>query len=249
MVNLLTSMGQKGYTFYDFVENIAPEVWSSLIIMTFICIMAVILGKKAKAYNPLTRPTSNLVLLGEFIVGGISGFVENMMGKKLSYFAPYFTMIAIYLPLAFLCGLVGLPSPVSNMAVPLCLAIVTFAFIHITAIKYKGIKGWLHRFIEPFPVFLPINLLTVWSIIISLTCRILGNALAGGIILTLIYWGTDLLSSALLGLVNLPGFNFLGPLIAGPFHAYFDIFGSFIQTLVFLSLSALFIAQELPGEE
>jgi F-type H+-transporting ATPase subunit a len=39
----------------------------------------------------------------------------------------------------------------------------------------------------------------------------------------------------------------LAPLVAPWFHLYFDLFSALIQTLVFISLSMLFIAQEGPA--
>ena len=71
--------------------------------------------------------------------------------------------------------------------------------------------------------------------------------------MTLIYWVTGLMSSGITGLLGLTqyigDFNFIGPFITPVFHAYFDGFGAFIQTLVFMTLTALFVAQELPEEE
>ena len=47
---------------------------------------------------------------------------------------------------------------------------------------------------------------------------------------------------------NLPGFNIFGIIIAPVLHAYFDLFSGFIQTTVFISLTVIFIGQELPEE-
>ena len=70
----------------------------------------------------------------------------------------------------------------------------------------------------------------------------------------LIYWVTGSVSTSLGGLVGLTSvpvvgeINFVAPVLAPVFHAYFDAFGAFIQTLVFMMLTALFTAQELPEE-
>ena len=89
----------------------------------------------------------------------------------------------------------------------------------------------------------------MWSPLISLSFRLFGNAFSGGIIMALVYWATGGASEAILKLFGLGPFNFIAPVITPILHAYFDIFSAFIQTLVFVSLSILFIAAEIPGEE
>lgn len=239
---------------FNYFAELPAEIYASLIIMAIICIFSVIVGHKVKKADPFKRP-STIVLIGYTIVDGVSNFVKNNMGKKLLYFAPYLCVIIMYLPMCMIAGLIGLPSPIAYWGVPLCLALGSFVMIHFTAIKYNGVKSWSHRFIEPFPVFLPINIVTLPSTVISLSFRLFGNALAGSIIMTLIYWVTGSMSTGLaglLGFVNVPvigEFNYIGPFLAPLFHAYFDAFGAFIQTLVFMMLTALFVAQEMPEEE
>jgi F-type H+-transporting ATPase subunit a len=97
-------------------------------------------------------------------------------------------------------------------------------------------------------VFLPINIFTVWTPLISMSFRIFGNILAGIILMTLLYGFLGSLSSAIFSFLP-AGLNqiFLAPLVAPWLHLYFDLFSAFIQTLVFISLSMLLIAQEGPS--
>jgi F-type H+-transporting ATPase subunit a len=159
-------------------------------------------------------------------------------------------MLAMYLPVAMMAGLLGLPSPTTYWGVPLILAFITFLGIHGTAIKFQGVKGWSHRFIEPVAVFLPINIMTLPSTIISLSFRMFGNALAGSIIMTVCYWGCSMLSEALIAIPFLGDpFNFSAVFITPVLHAYFDVFSGYIQSLVFIYLSCQFVAQEIPEDD
>ena len=189
--------------------------------------------------------SSTLLWMGEEIVGGISSFIRNIMGKRFSPLIGYFIALVMYLPLAFLIGLLGFPTPVSVYSVTFSIALVTFIMIHATAIKYQK-WGYFGRFVAPFWPFLPVNLLATFAPLISLSYRLLGNALSGMIILSLVYWTTENLTNLLLGV---PGLNLIGPLITPFLHAYFDVFGAMIQTLVFVFLTALFVAQEAPRDE
>ncbi|MFR2767157.1 MAG: F0F1 ATP synthase subunit A [Thomasclavelia sp.] len=69
----------------------------------------------------------------------------------------------------------------------------------------------------------PTNILGTLAPLISLSMRLFGNIVAGSILLSLIYSFTGYLSQYVIN------FNFLGPVIAPIFHAYFDVFAGFIQ--------------------
>lgn len=229
----------------NYLAALPGEMYASIIVMGIITVFAVLAGNAAKKAEPHLQP-STLVWLGEEIVNFVDGYFGKMMGPRFNYVMPYFTTLVMYIPLSFLIGLAGLPAPITYYAVPFSLALVTFVLIHGTAIKYNK-WGYFKRFLQPFWPFLPINLFAMYSPLVSMSFRMLGNALSGLVIMSLIYWATGLVSNAILGLFNLSGLNFFG-LMIGPFlHFYFDVFSSLIQTLVFLSLSALFIAGEAPS--
>ena len=156
--------------------------------------------------------------------------------------------VACYLFLAFIFGLTGLPSPVTYMAVPLSLGLLTFLLIHIISARFTKIR-YFKRYIDPMPVFLPVNLLSMWAPLLSLTLRLFGNAIAGWALLTIVEVGLRDASAAIFSAVP-AGWNeiFLAPIPLALLHAYFDLFSGLIQTIVFISLTAIFIGQEIPEE-
>ena len=81
--------------------------------------------------------------------------------------------------------------------------------------------------------FLPINLIGEIATPFSLGLRLFGNILSGSVIMALIY--------------SVTGFGALA--VAPALHGYFDIFSGFIQTLVFCTLTTMFVAGKLPDEE
>ena len=85
--------------------------------------------------------------------------------------------------------------------------------------------------IDPFPLFLPINLLSMWAPLLSLSFRLFGNAVAGWVLMEVMYTALKELSNAIFGLPF-----FVAPFITPALHAYFDIFSGFIQTLVFIMI-------------
>ena len=42
-------------------------------------------------------------------------------------------------------------------------------------------------------------------------------------------------------------YNFIGVIVGGVLHAYFDAFGAFVQTTIFTTLTLLLISSEIPA--
>ena len=103
-------------------------------------------------------------------------------------------------------------------------------------------KKWAYfkRYVEPVALFLPINLVSMWSSVLSLTLRLFGNALAGYCVITLIYVGFGTLIPPEGNLAGLA----ITPVIAPFAHLYFDIFDALIQLAVFTMLTMINISGE-----
>ena len=147
--------------------HFVPEVFYSLIIMLLICIFSFIVYfvfKKASK-NPL-EPQQGLVFFMVFLLEKIESLTIEIMGKRNDKMTGYFLALMPYVFLLFMFGLTGLSSPMTYYGVPLCLATTTFLWIHFTAMKENKL-GYFKRFIDPLPIFLPINLITMWAPLLS----------------------------------------------------------------------------------
>ena len=234
--------------FENFLKfDIPGEVISSLIVMLIIILLAIYIGIRAHFQDPLKKP-KGLLHLTEIGVSYFDNFVKDLTGSALPNFGGFIMGVACYLFLAFIFGLTGLPSPVTYMAVPLSLGLTTFLLIHLISARYTKI-AYFKRYIDPMPVFLPVNLLSMWAPLLSLTLRLFGNAVAGWALLTIVEVALRDLSASIFSFVP-AGWNevFLAPIPLAVLHAYFDLFSGLIQTIVFISLTAIFIGQEIPEE-
>ena len=130
------------------------------------------------------------------------------------------------------------------------LAVRSLAAISGDYVLQVSHMGLIESFLEPIPVLLPINILSKFSSIISMSLRLFGNILCGSILMSLVYTGAQGLSNLIAGLFGSGGgvFNFMAPVIAPLLHAYFDCFAGFIQTLVFVTLTLVFVGVEVPDE-
>jgi F-type H+-transporting ATPase subunit a len=82
---------------------------------------------------------------------------------------------------------------------------------------------------EPWPFWLPINLIGDFAVPISMSLRLFANILSGTVMMSLIY---GLLSPIAYGW---PGF----------LHIYFDLFSGAIQTYVFCMLTMAYIGSNI----
>lgn len=237
----------------DFIANlknahITGPVISSLIVMGIIIIFAIYIGIRAHFQDPLKKPKGAL-LLAECGVNFFENMAEGLLGKRFRSFGGYIMCLGIYMFVAFIFGLTGLPSPITYMAVPLSLGLSTFMMIHATAIKYNKFR-YFKRYIEPVPLFLPINLISMWAPLLSLTLRIFGNAISGFVIMSLMYAALKDLSGMIFASLIASEWSqvFIAPLLTWIFHLYFDLWSGFIQTTVFLSLTTIYVGQEIPED-
>lgn len=245
--------------------QIDGPLYSSLLviaILIIICFFVFFRFRRAYKREEYKKRPKGLVFAVEQYYGFANGFVRENMGEGFNYFTVYFMALFAYLFLSFIWGITGMPSIIDWMAAPLALAIIMFVIIHITAIRYQRWR-YFSRYVEPVPFFLPINLVTMWTPIISTTMRMFGNCLSGSIILGLIQWALSSLSGKLFGALTaaaqlnyFPSWDisqstvwtqvFLAPIPMGILHLYFSLFTAGIQTLVFASLNALWFAAERP---
>jgi F-type H+-transporting ATPase subunit a len=231
--------------------NMDASMYSSLIIMAILLVLAVVVCIQAnvvyKKKKYLERPHGGY-MIAEWGVEHLSKWVETTMGPGNEKMTGYFLGLVTYLFIAFIWGITGLPSVIDWLAAPLSLSIIMFTLIQVTALHYSK-WHYFHRYIEPIALFLPINLVTMWTPIISTSMRMFGNCLSGTIIIGLVQWALSKASAMLFASVSTAGWTtiFLAPIPMGILNLYFSLFSGFVQTLVFATLTALWVAQEKPA--
>lgn len=226
----------------DWIGSIPAEIVSSLLILLIALIVFLIVFFKARKTDPLKKP-KGIMIIAEMAVEKMDNLVVETMGKRFASFTPYAIAVGVYIFLCFIIGILGFASPMTYFMVPFSIALCTFILIHATSVKYTKWR-YFKRYIDPFPIFLPVNLLSMWAPLLSLSFRLFGNAISGWVLMQILYSALESLSNLVFGLPY-----FVAPIIAPVLHAYFDIFSGFIQALVFLMVSMLLIAQEAPEED
>jgi F-type H+-transporting ATPase subunit a len=145
--------------------------------------MAIIIGLSLAARFSLkkTAPTGVQNLL-EVIVGGLNDFIEDIMGPEGRHYLTLIGTLFLFILVCNLQGLVpGFDSPTANINTTLALALVAFSATHYIGLKRHGI-GYIKHFMGPMwglaPLMLPIELISHFARVMSLTFRLFGNMVA-----------------------------------------------------------------------
>ena len=198
---------------------------STWLVMGVLVVIAVAVRISMRRFREEPGGMQNVV---EAVVELMSGFARSTMGGEADHFGGVYFSVFLFILLANYSSLVGLRPPTADLSTTAALGLVTFVLIHYTGIRsMRG--GYVKTFLEPYPVFLPLNIIGELSRPVSLAFRLFGNMLGGVIIVGIVY---RLLPLAL---------RFLIPHVL---HAYFDIFAGALQAFIFTVLSMTFIKQK-----
>lgn len=229
---------------------IQREIFSLTVIAIAIIIAILYCAQKLRHFEALSKP-QGIVLLVLWFVEMMEGQVrDTVKAKYVKNLAPYIGTLAIFLTISNLSGLLGLNPPTMCYSVTFSLALITWVLIQSFAIKEQGIKAYIHSFFEPIVFFLIPNLFGCVAPLISMSLRLFGNILSGSIIMKLLYNATGALTNFLFGLLGFKAVpNFIALFAAPPLHAYFDVFAGFVQMFIFISLTMVFISNELNDDK
>ena len=161
----------------------------------------------------------------EMIVEMLDNMIKGVMGKNAAHFRNYIGTIFIFILVSNISGLLGLRPPTADYGVTFPLGVLTFSLITINKFKYQKVSGVIKGLCDPWPFWLPINLIGDIAVPISLSLRLFANVLSGTVMMALVY---GLLSKIAIG----------WPAVL---HVYFDMFSGAIQTYVFCMLTMTYI--------
>lgn len=201
---------------------ITETIVNTWIIMLVLTLIALYTRSKLKKFKEIPAGFQNAI---EAVIEMFDNFITNTLGKKLSYIAPWYFMVFMFVLFSALMSIFGLRAPTADWATTFALAFASF--ILMLGMGFKHQKGaYLKSFFDPHFIFFPLNLIGEIAKPVSLSFRLFGNMLSGTIILTLYY-----------GLM--PYFTQIG--IPALLHAFFDIIFGALQTYIFVILSLMYV--------
>lgn len=212
----VTSFELFGMTFH-LSESVVVE-W---IVVVFLAVAFFILGRNLKV-----RPTSRRQMAAEYLVGLFSGMVKDTMGISYKKYTPYIGALFCFSIISSLMGLLGLRAPTADISVVGSWGLITFVLVQRNKGKTGGIKGYFKSFVDPIPFMLPFNIIGEFANPMSQSLRHFGNIVSGLVIGGLIYYALGYLAIGIPAVLSL----------------YFDLFSSFLQAYIFVTLTMSYVS-------
>jgi F-type H+-transporting ATPase subunit a len=158
---------------------------------------------------------------------------EQIIGHGYERFQAFVTCIFLFVALNNLLGLIpGIVTPTSLVVIPLGIAVPTFIYYQYFGFKEQGFVGYLKHFAGPVwwiaPLLFPIEIISHFARIMSLTIRLYANMFASDLV-TLVFFSL---------------FPLAIPAIFLGLHAAVSL----IQAYVFMLLAMIYLSQAVAHE-
>ncbi len=207
--------------------------WITLLVLIVLIMICRFLIHKNSVVNYVAQ---------SFIIFFIDLITQSLGTFNYHHFAFVFSIFTFILLCNWISLLPFIEEPTININTALALGIISFFYKEFYTIKIHGFKAYLQEFLHPIFIMFPLNVISHFSKIISISFRLFGN-IFGGAIITNIYMNALSISpfTQLAGLFS--GINFL-------VISFFVIFEGLIQAFVFtmLTVTYLSIAVQSPEE-
>jgi len=212
----------------EITDNVAIYITETLvvtwIIIAILIAFALLIRIKLRKWEVMTRP-SGLQNFVEFAVETFEKFFKDNSSLKVSYLAPWFFTLFVFLLISNMIGVAGLRPPTADWGMTFPLAVTSFLLMQFAGLRYRP-KNYFKSFFKPIFLFFPLNIMGELAKPVALSFRLFGNVLAGVIIISLLYGMAPLLFR-----LGVPVF----------LHAYFDIISGLLQAFIFTVLSIAFV--------
>jgi F-type H+-transporting ATPase subunit a len=204
-------------------NTVAMEVVVCLVLLSFFLVVRA----KLSVQNP-----GGLQHTVEILDSFINEQAEQVIGHHYERYVPYVTALGFFILVGNLLGLIpGFESPTANASVPLACALATFLYYHFQGIRHHGF-GYIKQFLGPSPalavLIFPIEIISHFARILSLTIRLFANMFAG-----------DMVTLAFFSLV---------PVLIPVAFLGLHLFVSLVQTFIFVILTMVYIGMAVSEE-
>lgn len=235
---------EDGFSFFIFGQHIV--IMRALLYMSFalfaLLLFAFFLRYLTAKQDIKAKPHPVLIVtetFWKFSGGNLATIKQNKYYDFLHVFA---ANLFIFLFLINMMGIFGVSPPAASLIFALGLGIFIALFVHGLGLA-GGMKQYLVAYMNPMVFFLPLNIVEIFSQVISISMRLFGNMLAGVILSELIKSAlTVALPSVVTGLPIAYLFGQVFYIFVGSaLSLYSDFFIAAIQSLIFMSLSISYI--------
>ncbi|MBD3796366.1 MAG: F0F1 ATP synthase subunit A [Campylobacterales bacterium] len=213
-----------------------PETYKFVVYtahMLLSAVIAIILARVAMSNLQLVpKGTQNIM---EAYISGVLKMGTDVMGKEnASRYLPLVATIGLFVGIANLIGVIpGFEAPTAFLEMPLTLALVVFVYYNFEGIRRQGVIKYFKHFLGPvwwlYWLMFPIEIVSHFSRLVSLSFRLFGNVKGDDmflmVILMLAPWALPMIPYALL------------------------TFMAFLQAFIFMMLTYVYLGGAVATEE
>jgi len=211
------------------------QLHGQVFIVTWI-VLAALLILAATGTSDLKQTPEGLQNFMEYAYEFLQDIAKNQIGEhEYRPWVPYVSTVFLFI---FGCNWAGalipwklieipegeLAAPTNDINVTVALALLTSLSYFYAGLSKKGL-GYFSRYVSPTPILLPINILEDFTKPLSLSFRLFGNVLADELVVSV--------------------FALLVPILIPLPVMTLGLFASFVQALIFSTLSAAYIGEAL----
>ena len=217
------------FTFFGLVSHNKEYIYLTHMLLS--AGLAILLVRAAMSNLQLVpKGAQNLM---EAYLSGVLQMGKDVMGAEdARRYVALIATIGLFVGIANLIGVIpGFEAPTGFLEMPLSLALVVFVYYNYEGIRRQGVVKYFKHFLGPvwwlYWLMFPIEIVSHFSRLVSLSFRLFGNILGGAIIILVV--------SSLVKFVLLPiGLNL-----------FFGMFVGSIQAFVFTMLALTYIGVEI----
>ncbi|MDY0234203.1 MAG: F0F1 ATP synthase subunit A [Sulfurimonas sp.] len=219
------------FTFFGLISHDKTFIYMTHMLLS--AGLAVLLARVAMSNLQLVpKGTQNLM---EAYMSGVLQMGKDVMGaENARRYVPLIATIGLFVVIANLIGVVpGFEAPTAFLELPLTLALVVFVYYNYEGIRRQGVVKYFKHFLGPvwwlYWLMFPIEIVSHFSRLISLSFRLFGNVK-----------GDDMFLMVILMLAP-----WLLPMI--PFALL--TFMAFLQAFIFMMLTTVYIGSAIAVED
>ncbi len=235
-----------GASVYDFslTKNVASMLVSALLMLWIFLAVA-----KRYKQQPAKPPRGLQSLLEPIIIFIRDEVTKPVIGKDWHKYFPYIITVFFFIWINNLLGLLpGAANVTGNIAVTLCLALITFLIVNVNGTKdywkhifnTPGVPWWLKI---PVPLMPAVEFLSIFTKPFALTVRLFANITAGHLLILSVISLIFIFGQQSASL----GYGIIAPISIGftIFLYFIELLVAVVQAYIFAMLSAVFIGESI----
>ena len=172
-------------------------------------------------------PWQNLL---EVLVEDVQNQIQDIARQDPGPFLPFIATLFLFIAACTLLAIVpGYDPPTGSLSTTTALALGVFCAVPFYGVRRHGWRGFLHLYLEPTPLMLPLNIIGELARTVALAVRLYGNVMSGAVVGAILLLITPLAFPALM-------------------HAL-ELLTGLIQAYIFAVLATVFIAAATAAQD